>query len=112
MSNGKRAFSLHPDRIDLALDASVYSTIAVQKAGYRLARRCSLVIECLAENELRGTLLLPQGTTEAHAREVAADFFRELSDQQLRERIQEETKGIRELVLAHAFSKTDLINRQ
>jgi His-Xaa-Ser system protein HxsD len=112
MSNGKRAFILSGDRIELTLDALIYSPTAVQKAGYRLAKRCSLVIDCLVENELRGSLLLPPDTTEIQARGVAADFFRELSDQQLRERVQEETKGIRELVLAHAFSKTDLIDRQ
>jgi His-Xaa-Ser system protein HxsD len=38
-------------------------------------------------------------------------FFQELLDQELRERIAEETDAIRSLILAQAYSKTDLIRR-
>jgi hypothetical protein len=38
-------------------------------------------------------------------------FFQELLDQELREQIAEEINPVRTLILAHAFSKVDLIKR-
>jgi His-Xaa-Ser system protein HxsD len=44
--------------------------------------------------------------------EVVRQFFQELLDQELREQIAEETAPVRTLILAHAFSKADLIKRE
>ncbi len=105
-------FTVEPDRVHLLLNSTAYALSAIQKTGYRLARRCTLLI---GESKVDGqhvSLLLPVPLAESEARAVALDFLRELTDQQLREHIREETKGIRELILAHAFSKTDLVGRQ
>ena len=100
------------DRILLTLDASVYGLGAVQKTGYRLAKRCTLLVSSADTREIRLSLLLPTEVESQIARGVLVEFLRELGDQQLREQVREETRGIRELVLAHAFSNTDLVNRQ
>ena len=57
------------------------------------------------------TLRFKSTVTEARAREVANQFFQELLDQELREQIADETSAVRTLILAHAFSKADLIKR-
>jgi len=100
------------DRILLTLDPIVYGLSAIQKAGYRLAKRCTLLVNVASAGEVQLSLLLPAQVDEQVARGILLEFLRELGDQQLREQVREETKGIRELVLAHAFSNTDLVSRE
>ena len=52
------------------------------------------------------------GTTSVAANEIARVFFQELLDQELREHVAEETGPVRTLIIAQAFSKTDLIRGQ
>jgi His-Xaa-Ser system protein HxsD len=83
----------------------------VQNAGYRLARRCTLAIETVTPESIALALLVPAGITDDAGRELTSEFYRHLADQQLREKVREETQGVRELILAHAFSRTDLVRR-
>ena len=106
------ALVVETDRVLLSLDPSIYAPIAIHKAGYRLARRCTLLLGSTGERTLQVSLLLRPHTPEHEAKEVAREFLRELGDQVLRAHLHDETKGIRELVLAHAFSNTDLIKRE
>jgi His-Xaa-Ser system protein HxsD len=116
MSSGElaadRQVVFERDRIILTLDPAAYGLSAIQKAGYRLAKRCTLLVNAAGPREIHLSLLLPAQVDEQVARGVLLDFLRELGDQQLREQVREETKGIRELVLAHAFSNTDLVSRE
>lgn len=111
MSNGSDTFNRAGDRICLTLPRAAYSLSAVQNAGYRLARRCALAIDAVGPDAIVLALLVPAGTTDDAAREMTAEFYRHLADQQLREKVREETQGVRELILAHAFSRTDLVRR-
>jgi His-Xaa-Ser system protein HxsD len=95
----------------LVIDVRVYRLAAVKKAAYRLADRCTAVIGSPDDHLLPVSLRFKPGTAEAAARETARAFFQELLDQELREQIAEETDSIRTLILAHAFSKADLIKR-
>jgi His-Xaa-Ser system protein HxsD len=65
-----------------------------------------------AETSLAVTLRFKPTTTDVTAREAARLFFQELLDQELREKIGQETAPLRNLILAHAFSKIDLIRRE
>ena len=44
--------------------------------------------------------------------ETAGQFCNEVLDQELREEIASESRGVRDLLLAHAFSKTSLIDSE
>ncbi len=92
--------------IIVCVDASVYRLSAVKKAAYRLADRCFVQIEALAGGRIQVTLTAKSGNTPLSTLE--GDFRNELLDQDLRETIAEETKGVRNLILAQAFSGASL----
>jgi His-Xaa-Ser system protein HxsD len=104
-------FFLDGDSVRLVLDTRLYRLIAIQKAGYRLAQRFTLVLNSQEGAMVRATLLLTPGGVQ-NAQDCVSAFYRELADQELREGLAEQTKDIRALLLAHAFSRTDLVRRQ
>lgn len=95
----------------LTIDTSVYRLSAVHKTSYRLAKQLTVVLGALDGTRLEATLLLPGGA-RGDARALTELFYRELTDQELRESIGEQTKDVRALLLAHAFSRTDLVKRE
>lgn len=102
---------LHEGQLRTVVDLRLYRLTAVQKAAYRFANRCTVQLGSLEDERLSLTFLFPASVEELQARDVARLFFQELLDQELRERLREETAPIRALLLAQAFSKTDLIQR-
>jgi His-Xaa-Ser system protein HxsD len=107
----ERGLALVDGAIELTIDMRVYRLTAVKKAAYRMADRCTAVIGALADPLVPVTLRFRPGMTESGAREAARLFFQELLDQELREQIADETSAMRTLILAHAFSKADLLQR-
>lgn len=107
--NEQPTFTLHGDRIDLVLDIRTYRLRAIKKAAYRLANRFTAELGSPSGDLLPVSLILPTGVGPAAADEAARSFLRELLDQELREEVAEETRPIRALILAQAFSRTDLI---
>ena len=97
--------------VSLQLNAQAYSLLAVQKTSYAFASRCVVIIGPATNDILPLSLVFPPTTTEAEALDVTRRFMQDLLDQELREKIGEETRAIRSLVLAHAFSRTNLIRR-
>lgn len=97
--------------IHTTIDLRSYRLAAVQKAAYRYADRCTAILGTCDQHRLPVTFIFPPSTLESAAREAVRLFFQELLDQELREQIGSETQAIRSLLLAHAFSKTDLIRR-
>jgi His-Xaa-Ser system protein HxsD len=93
----------------LQIDTAVYSLVAVQKTAYRLANRFTVAFASTEAGAIALTFTFLQGTTESAARELLRLFFQELLDQQLREKLAGETRAVRALLLAQAFSRTDLI---
>lgn len=65
----------------------------------------------LSINEIVCTLNFQDNLSESAANFIAEDFKREVLDQDLRSTIASETEQIRNLILAHAFSKTSLISK-
>jgi His-Xaa-Ser system protein HxsD len=112
MSSGRPAFSIEGDSISLRLDAAAYSLGTVHATGYRLARRATLVVESADAQGIVARLLLRGSVTVSDAQDIVALFFRELADQELRAQLRAETSDLRALILAHAFSKTDLVARE
>lgn len=95
----------------LTVDLRNYRLTAVQKTAYKFAARCTAILGTEEQHLLPVTFMFPSGTVESAALETIRLFFQELLDQELREKIGEETRAIRALILAQAFSKTDLIRR-
>lgn len=107
----ERDFAVVDGAIALMIDMRVYRLTAVKKTAYCMANRFTAVIGALADPLIPVTLRFKAGTTESDAREAARVFFQELLDQELREQIADETGAVRTLILAHAFSKADLVER-
>ena len=105
------AFPIDDGVSRLVLDPSVYRLTAVKKAAYRLASRFTAVIESQSATAIHLTLAFKPGTKESVASEAVRAFYQELLDQELREEVAQETGPMRALILAQAFSKTDLIKR-
>lgn len=84
------------------VDPGLYGISAVKKAAYRLADRSFVAIEVVKGGPIRVTLT-PKSGTVASA-DLEGSFRNELLDQELRETIAEETRRVRNLLLAHAFS--------
>lgn len=99
-------------RLAFTLDARVYRLTAMKKAAYRFADRFTASFQPGASDEIRVELAFKSGTEERVARDALPTFMRELLDQDLREQISEETAPLRTLILAQAFSRTDLIRRE
>lgn len=108
---GDASFVFHEGRIRLTLDLRVYRLSAVQKASYRLAERFTAALGTPEGHLLSVSCLFRPETGEAEALESVRCYFQELLDQELREQIGEETRPVRALILAQAFSRTDLIRR-
>ncbi|MFN0168656.1 MAG: His-Xaa-Ser system protein HxsD [Bryobacteraceae bacterium] len=89
-------------------DSSLYRSSAVQKAAYKFSDRCFLKIDpaqggCVVGVSLRSDCSEPIDT-------ILGEFANEVLDQELREKVGQETEAIRNLIIAHAFSKSALID--
>ena len=86
----------------IVIDPRLYRLAAVKKAAYRLGDRCFAQIVILPDERIEVTLR-PKSDRIPLA-SLDGEFRNELLDQDLRESIAEETAGVRNLLLAHAFS--------
>ncbi|HEY0280936.1 MAG TPA: His-Xaa-Ser system protein HxsD [Solirubrobacterales bacterium] len=86
--------------------AQTASVDAIQRAAYRFSDRFSC--ELIPGGDEHLCRLTPVG--EHRAEDHVADFRTEVLDQALRERIRAETEPIRTMILAHAFSKTGVVD--
>jgi His-Xaa-Ser system protein HxsD len=98
--------------IRVTIDLRVHRLTAIKKAAYRVADRCTAMLQSPREHALPVLFTFKPGTSQDSARAAVRAFFQELLDQDLREEIAEETGPMRALILAHAFSKTELIRRE
>ena len=90
-------------------DRNVYRLSAVKKAAYKYGGMFHVVIEG-ADGSVVVSLRPASSTTNPE--EAVGRFCNEVLDQELREEIAAETNGARDLLLAHAFSKTSLIDSE
>lgn len=97
---------------ELLIDLSCYSLTAVKKACYKFSSECSIAISKSAEDKVRLSFKFPCHIDGLAQQKLISDFHCELTDQDLREIIFKETEVTRNLILAHAFSKTALIQKE
>ena len=91
----------------LEFDAKGYSLLAVQKACHRYSDQASFEITQTSETSPIQIIVFLR---LAGSEETLAQNLRiEVLDQQMREVVRVETAGVRNLILAHAFSRTGLI---
>jgi His-Xaa-Ser system protein HxsD len=95
--------------IRILLNPDAYRLAAIQKTAYVFADRCTALIGTPENGHLPLSIVFRSKMTEADALHLAQLFLQELIDQELREHLGEETRAMRSLILAHAFSRTNLI---
>jgi len=88
-----------------SLDLRLYSIAAIKKAAYRMAGRCTVALGELGADSLQVIVLAGE---DADIEECVRAFLDEALDQDLRERVAESTGPLRDLILAHAYSRTRL----
>jgi His-Xaa-Ser system protein HxsD len=99
----------HAGSVTLRFDPSVFRLTAIKKAAYRFSDRCYLTITILNNDEIE--VAVRGKSADPDVTRIAAEFGNEVLDQELREVVREETVGIRNLLLAQAFSATSLVDR-
>jgi len=83
----------------------------LEKAAYRFTNKFALVITTNGDNQICA-LDFPADKTEEAISFTIREFKNEVLDQKLRAKIKAESEPIRNLILAHAFSKTSLIKNE
>ena len=92
-------------------DSRVLSLTAIKKAAYTYLNSfaCDISVQ---ENTIRCVLGFTTSINEETCAQIVDDFKKEVLDQDLRERLKEETESVRNLILAHAFSRTGIISNE
>jgi His-Xaa-Ser system protein HxsD len=95
----------------LLLDTSVYSLDAIKRTAYKFADRTSTIISPESGALVKVAFNFAGQHAQNDQEQVVAKFCNELLDQDLREIVQRETTPLRNLILAHAFSRTPLADK-
>src|SRR5258708_35307569 len=93
---------------DVRFDSAVYSLDSVKMACYRFMDRFTSDIE-LCDGKIVCHLVFDDRLAETSVKAEVASLKKEVLDQDLRLKLKTETEPFRNLILAHAFSKTGLI---
>jgi His-Xaa-Ser system protein HxsD len=91
----------------VSVSREVYSRKAVLAAAYKLSDRCAVLVD--TDGDKRWVLyLLGQ---EAHdGKALLETLIKELADQALRDRLEQEFGAVRTLIVAQAFSEGNLLD--
>lgn len=92
--------------LDVRFDADSCSADAIQRAAYKFSGRLALDLRHVDDAFLCSLAVVEEVEDEGAA--LLAEFRTEVLDQVLRERIRLETAGVRNLILALAFSRADI----
>lgn len=93
--------------VTVSVSRSVYSKRAVLAAAYKLSDRWAVLIDDDGPDRFRLYLL---GLTEEGASAGVTALVHELTDQAIRERLDDETRDLRTLIVAQAFSEGNLLD--
>jgi His-Xaa-Ser system protein HxsD len=91
----------------LRIDLAVYSLDALLKTAYWYTNRCFLHLQLAAPGQVEVRF---KAKPDKDLNNVPEAFMNDLLDQSLREKIAHQTEPFRNLIVAHALSKTCLIN--
>jgi His-Xaa-Ser system protein HxsD len=95
----------------VAFDKNVYGLMALKKTAYKFIDKVATNISDKDDHYLVEMRFAKEISQEAFEK-FKDEFMKEVLDQDLRERIKSETEAYRNLILAHAFSKTTLIDNE
>lgn len=93
----------------ITIDLSIHPLDVVLRACHGFTANCSVFTRGAGEGQVTVELT---PCDDAHAGDLAGDFANALLDAHLRARIAEETRAIRELLVAQAFCEADLLDRR
>jgi len=93
----------------LAIDTRIYSLEAIKKTAYKFAAVTSVILQPRTDETIAVRFNFDGAQVKRDPDRIIADFCNELLDQDLREIIKRETTPVRNLILAHAFSRSSLI---
>lgn len=96
---------------EAVIDLSLYSLDSIKKACYKFTDKCSIILEKCNHNKIRVIFSFHPDIPNNLKDRTIKDFNNEILDQNLREIVARETEPVRNLILAHAFSKTSLIEQ-
>lgn len=94
--------------VNVTFDLAVFSVDAVKTACYKFLDRFTSDIES-CDGKVICHLSFDEKLSEAAVSANVDNLKKEVLDQDLRLKLKAETEPIRNLILAHAFSKTGLI---
>jgi His-Xaa-Ser system protein HxsD len=111
MSNSSGQFIESEQSVTVSIRKDQVSVEALLKACYWFSR--DFVSEVKEDNaEVSVVHLRPKDGTQVQADDVRARFLASAMDFALRERVAKETSGVRELLLAKAFSESGVFEDQ
>jgi His-Xaa-Ser system protein HxsD len=94
------------NELKLSFENSLFGHEVIKRAMYRFADRCS----CDIATGEKHTVVTVHANELENSKQLEADIRNEVLDQDLRSSIARETQHVRNLILANAFSKTNLIS--
>jgi His-Xaa-Ser system protein HxsD len=89
-------------------DSGTYSLTAIKKAAYKLG--ASAFFHITSKDGIIEVRIAPKTPATLDFRQLVGEFSNEVLDQDLREHVSAQTTDIRNLIIAHAFSRTSLID--
>jgi His-Xaa-Ser system protein HxsD len=89
------------------IDLGVYTLSALLRVAYRFTDRCYLHLQKKGE---RVVVRFRPKAAEPPLDQIAGEFCNELLDQSLREIVARESEPVRNLILAHALSRTPFVD--
>jgi His-Xaa-Ser system protein HxsD len=92
----------------IQLPSSLFGISTVKKAAYKFTGSFHFIFQGDEGSTL--VLYLRPKTDSIETEKLIGDFYNELLDQDLRETIAQETKAVRDLILAEAFSKVSILH--
>jgi His-Xaa-Ser system protein HxsD len=91
----------------LEFSKSAYSSTVLQKAAYEVAADLTIVIK----EEGNNYVIAATSATKAEMEPDVSNFVRIANDYALREKLANQTAPLRDLILAHAYSKTQFVRQ-
>lgn len=98
------------DSLVVCVNLSVYPLDALFRVCYWFTDRCYLFLT-VDEANSAVTVHFSKKSPDADLGVIAGEFSNELINQRVRRDVAEETRAIRELIVAQAFAEADLLDR-
>lgn len=98
---------MQSESASVVVNLDLYTRDAVRKAAYKFTG--DWYVELVSTSEQAVTVMFTAKGEGRVSDQVRKEFHNELLDQTLREQIATETLAVRNLIMAHALSKLDLI---